>query len=137
VSRPDKILLGSGQAIDYDGTAWSADASKYAQPDGFKSVESAQGAACHNQECTDAVCKSALGGGYTGCKGYTCAAATADYYGCTAGSSYVTWYPDDSSMQYLYETFPEVVSPMMGVDTDRFQVWMRVAALPQVDLIHM
>jgi len=40
-------------------------------------------------------------------------------------------YPDDDDYQYLYETFPEVVSPMQGVDSDRFQVWMRVAALPK------
>lgn len=41
------------------------------------------------------------------------------------------YYPDDAETQYLYESFPEVVTPMLGVNTDRFQVWMRTAALPK------
>lgn len=114
----DKILLSSGQAIDYDNTAWSADAQKYAQPDGFVSAE---GTSC------DALL------GKSDCKTYVCPASAAEaaYYGCTAGASYVFWYPDDAGVQYLYESFPEVVTPMAGVMTDRFQVWMRSAALPK------
>lgn len=88
---PDKILLSSGQTIDYDNTAWAADGAKYAQPDGFKSAESSQGAACNGHSCSSSICNAVLGSGHEGCKGWTCAAATADYYGCTAGSSYVTW----------------------------------------------
>jgi hypothetical protein len=41
------------------------------------------------------------------------------------------YYPDDEDTQYLYESFPEVVSPIKGVNSDRFQVWMRTAALPK------
>jgi hypothetical protein len=34
-------------------------------------------------------------------------------------------------LQYLYETFPEVISPLYGVNDERFMVWMRVAGLRQ------
>mmetsp|Transcript_84885 Transcript_84885/g.169889 ORF Transcript_84885/g.169889 Transcript_84885/m.169889 type:complete len:367 (+) Transcript_84885:50-1150(+) len=115
----DKILLSSKQQIDYDGTAWSTDAQKYAQPEGFKA---AKGSDC-----------KALGEGKEDCKAFECPLSSdeAAYYGCDAGQTYMYWYPNDADTQYLYESFPEVVSPMLGVNTDRFQVWMRAAALPK------
>jgi hypothetical protein len=139
----DKILLTSSQSITYDNIAWTSDANKYDQPDGFKSVlDNTRGASCLSgkntgskgyADCADALCKNAFGGDskYYGCKAYKCDASTANYYGCTANNYYLFWYPDDDETQYLYESFPEVVSPMMGVNTDRFQVWMRTAALPK------
>ena len=32
----------------------------------------------------------------------------------------------------MYEAFPEVVSPLEGVNNEHFQVWFRVAAFPNV-----
>jgi hypothetical protein len=49
----------TGLSIDYDGTAWSTDAQKYAQPDGF---ESAKGSSCG----------ALKGDGKKGCKTFVC-----------------------------------------------------------------
>jgi len=120
----DRILVSSGQDTQYDGTAWAADASKYHQPSGFYANK-------------DQTCCSAGSGSYCMCSGgegtYKCPSddKLANYYGCNAGSDYKFYYPKDESTQYLYETFPEVVTPMAGVETHRFQVWMRTAALPK------
>jgi LEM3 (ligand-effect modulator 3) family / CDC50 family len=34
-------------------------------------------------------------------------------------------------IQYLHESFPEVISPLDGVKNEHFVVWMRVAGLRQ------
>lgn len=131
----DKIILSTGQDISYDGIAWAADATKYKQPTGFESQEDTSGAAATcvgtatRAACSATVCSSA--GLDSGCGAFFCEAASADYYGCDAEAYYFYSYPQDDSYQYLYETFPEVVSPLKGVETERFQVWMRVAALPK------
>jgi len=39
-------------------------------------------------------------------------------------------YPDEDTTQYLYETYPNVISPLEGVTNEHFVVWMRVATLP-------
>ena len=35
-----------------------------------------------------------------------------DYYGCTTGDYYVFYYPNDDTTRYLYEAYPEMVTPM-------------------------
>lgn len=132
----DKIILDTNQDIAYDGIAWAADAAKYKQPTGFESKIDTSGAAkscvgtATRAYCSANTCSSSAGMD-AGCGAYHCAASSAGYYGCEADAYYFFSYPQDDNYQYLYETFPEVVTPMMGVDTERFQVWMRVAALPK------
>lgn len=69
------------------------------------------------------------------CFGYTCQGAPLDAKRsgeiCRAGEKTVFVYPDPDRVQYLYETFPEVVSPLVGVKSERFAVWMKIAALPR------
>lgn len=98
---------------------------------------------CINGPCSDYICEKYLEGWEkdddTSCKGYYCGTADgeayssdlANFFNCESGSTHVYWYPDQDKMQYLYETFPEVISPLHGVKSPLFAVWMRTAALPK------
>jgi uncharacterized protein YxeA len=88
--------------------------------------------------CSNTLCTTYLGSkgwetsdGY--CKGFVCPqnSGYANLYGCDAGTYHVYWYPDQDTTQYLYQTFPEVISPLVGVKSPQFAVWMRTAALPK------
>lgn len=46
------------------------------------------------------------------------------------GESYYYYYPDDSSVQYLHESYPDQISPIDGVTDEHFIVWMRVQSMP-------
>ena len=72
-------------------------------------------------------CATHLGPNHSPCKGYNC--SDPDYYNCDPGY-YIYYYPKPEAQQFLYETFPEVVSPVVGVKSEHFIVWMRYAALP-------
>jgi hypothetical protein len=45
------------------------------------------------------------------------------------GTCYKYFYPNDDKTQYLYETYPMVVSPIEGVKNEHFIVWMRTEAV--------
>ena len=47
------------------------------------------------------------------------------------GRCYAYNYPYDNSTQYLYETYPGVISPLEHVTNEHFVVWMRIATRPQ------
>ncbi len=65
-------------------------------------------------------CTEVLGSSsYEDCKAHTDSTGTLHYY----------WYPDDSSVQYLHESFPQI-SPLDGVTDEHFINWMRTAGLP-------
>jgi len=67
-----------------------------------------------NSQCTNA-------GLSTGCKCYKNSAT---------GQSYYFYYPNDDNTQYLYETYPNQISPLLGVTDEHFIVWMRTSSLP-------
>ena len=94
-----------------DGIAWQSDIDyMYRQPEGFNYSECP--GAC------DATC----------CEGDEWSCEEPTVY--TDGKCYRYFYPDDNTTQYLYETYPQVISPIDGVLNEHFIVWMRVAVLP-------
>lgn len=52
------------------------------------------------------------------------------YYESKTNISYKYYYPDDDIVQYLYESYPSIISPIEGVTNQHFMVWMRISSLP-------
>ena len=78
--------------------------------------------------CAPDLCEAQLGT-TEACFGYVCAGGAKDAEKCAAGDEVVFTYEDHDKYQYLYETFPQVISPLVGVNSERFAVWMTLAAL--------
>jgi len=101
-------IFGDALIMSEEGIAWESDLKyMYNQPDGFKYEE------C--PECNETCCQS---------DEWSC---TEPYLDPKNGKCYKYTYPDDDTTQYLYETYPEIVSPLEGVTNEHFIVWMRVA----------
>lgn len=103
--------------LDSSDISWKTDDGKYKQPDGF-----AKGKV---NDYPGKTCSEALGvndDDTGGCK---------TYKDPTSGEEYYFYYPRWKETQYLYESYPDQISPLDGVDDKHFRVWMRPAALPQ------
>ncbi|CAN0189423.1 unnamed protein product [Ascophyllum nodosum] len=114
----DIFTVNTGQTMDETDIAWDSDVSdKFVQPDGFASTE-----------CDDSDCATCLTDA-----GYTDSDGGETFDGCDVitedGTTYAYYYPEEDTYQYLYQTFPEVISPVMGVKDEHFIVWMRTAGL--------
>jgi LEM3 (ligand-effect modulator 3) family / CDC50 family len=95
------------------GIAWQSDIEYvYAQPMGFNYSE------CPADACDESCCN----------EGDSCINNLP--YVDKQGNCYRFYYPEDSTTQYLYETYPQVISPIEGVMNEHFIVWMRIATQP-------
>jgi hypothetical protein len=112
ITLSTKNSTPSTVSIDSSNIAWSSDSQKFKQPDGFQSVKVSS---------TTTAANCAANGLNDGCKLYK-DPNTQQYY--------LYYYPDDANTQYLYETYPDQISPINGVTDQHFKVWMRPAPLP-------
>lgn len=92
--------------------AWSSDKElKFEQPKGFAYAVSS------NQTADT-------------CSSLNLPSTCQDYTDPATGTSYKYYYPNDATTQYLYETYPDQISPIEGVTNEHFVVWMRTAGMP-------
>ncbi|KAG7355634.1 CDC50/LEM3 family protein [Nitzschia inconspicua] len=117
----DKFTLLDGAVDDQglnltmveEGIAWTSDLEyRFKMPNGFQKQE------CPEDGC-DASCCTDLG--------WSCREPAIG----KDGLCYAYDYPEDDTTQYLYETYPNIISPLEHVTNEHFVVWMRVATRPK------
>jgi hypothetical protein len=121
----DVISLDSGNDADGEaldmieqGIAWTSDLEfKFGQVKDFKS------SLCNS--CSDSNCDCSVSN--VNSHNWTC---KQKYEDPKTGECSLYSYPDEDTTQYLYETYPKIISPLEGVENEHFVVWMRAAALP-------
>jgi len=113
----DTSSSSSNYSLDSSDISWKTDDEKYKQPDGFAKCKVGE------NDCKGSCSKALMkGDDYKGCKNYT---------DPTSGEQYYYYYPNWETTVYLYEAYPDQISPLDGVNDKHFRVWMRPAALPQ------
>ena len=118
-----------GQPLEMleEGIAWASDLEyKYAQPNGFRMQE------CDDQpedgSCDqDEICCSVETEYQGEMVSWSCEGPA---YNKKDDKCYRYHYPEQETTRYLYETYPDVISPLEGVRNEHFIVWMRIATLP-------
>ena len=53
---------------------------------------------------------------------------------CDAGAYALYYYERPEQYQYLYETYPDHISPLVGIEDEHFMVWIRAVTTRQVNL---
>lgn len=109
-----KSASGEPLIMHEHGIAWSSDIEyMFKQPDGFNS-----------SECPEGMCNAS-------CCGIDPTWSCKEPHVDKDGTCWRYTYPNDDTTQYLYETYPDIISPLEGVMNEHFIVWMRVATLPR------
>ncbi len=105
--------------MDEKHISWKSDReNKFKQVNGFKTLEVPQSITINNNKTENEI-YCTVTKEYTG---YT-------YYNKT-DSHLCYYYPDSDSVKYLYQIYPDQISPIDGVTDEHFIVWMRTAGLP-------
>lgn len=105
-------VFGEPLVLIEDGIAWESELQfSFRQVKGFRK-EVCPG----NGNCSAACCDG---------ENWSCTTPALDR---KDGLCYRYFYPNDATTQYLYETYPKIVSPLEGVENEHFIVWMRIAA---------
>ena len=95
--------------LDESNLVWTSD-ELFVQPDGFK---------------FEKVDSCAIG-----CQASGMEAGCGCYMDPSTSNIYLYSYPNTNTTTYLYEMYPDQISPIEGVTDEHFKVWMNVAALP-------
>lgn len=107
-----------------EGIAWQSDVDfAFAQPHGFRySLCPPDGSSCEESCCTNIDEDGEYADLEWSCK--------FPFHDKKADACYRYYYPRDNVTQYLYETYPDIISPLEGVTNEHFIVWMRTATQP-------
>lgn len=112
-------LSNSPYTLDESGISWASDSSRFQQVAGFeyRQISASLGYPINDTYCSDLM-------NLPGAEVYP-------YNGEPSnGELYCFYYPNNADTQYLYETYPNQISPIDGVTDEHFIVWMRTAGLP-------
>ncbi|KAL3939993.1 MAG: hypothetical protein SGARI_001164, partial [Bacillariaceae sp.] len=105
-------LLNDDLVMLEDGIAWTSDLEyRFKMPQGYRDEPCPEGG-CDASCCTNL--------------GFSCSEPAIG----KDGVCYAYDYPLDDTTQYLYETYPDIISPLEHVTNEHFVVWMRVATRP-------
>jgi len=114
------LTSGGSVSLDESGISWQSDRDvKFNNVDGFAEV--VVDVTTYNAWAANPEDTCTANGLETDCE---------RYYDSSLDKYYLYWYPDNANTQYLYESYPKVVSPIEGVENEHFIVWMRTAGLP-------